>query len=64
MPLLPSDNPLTTMTTSSNHSPSSLPTQTQGLFPGYKHVEQFGPDEDYDDDEVEDNADRPWRETE
>ncbi|KAL5522006.1 hypothetical protein ACEPAF_1862 [Sanghuangporus sanghuang] len=37
---------------SSSNLPSTSP-EAQDLFSGYKHVEQFGPEEDYEDDEVE-----------
>ncbi|KAL5501086.1 hypothetical protein ACEPAH_9473 [Sanghuangporus vaninii] len=41
---------------SSMSSPTNIPStssEAQHLFSGYKYVEQFGPEEDYDDDEVE-----------
>ncbi|KAL5514007.1 hypothetical protein ACEPAG_2768 [Sanghuangporus baumii] len=43
---------VSTSMSSSSNLPSTA-SEAQGLFPGYKHVERFGPDEDYDDDEVE-----------
>ncbi|KAL5480462.1 hypothetical protein ACEPAI_1732 [Sanghuangporus weigelae] len=38
---------------SSSSTLSSTSPEAQGLFPRYKHVENFGPEEDYEDDEVE-----------